>query len=123
MLLCISESYSQFCSILLTTRVWGAEKGLLLCLPDHFRVRSFVRPELLRSKSLSTGAASPLWVGSDQVSRAKAEPAIFAGIERHHQFTATLQALSLSHSHVVTTRLAVIVWSQLNTVRYWGQQF
>jgi hypothetical protein len=91
------------------------EKVLLLCLLDPFRARSFVCPELLRSKGLSTGAASPLWVLSHQASLSEAEPAIFAGMKRHYQFTATLQALSLSHSHVVTTSLAAFVWSQLNT--------
>jgi hypothetical protein len=37
------------------------------------------------------------------------EPAMFTGTERHHQFTATLQALSLSHSHVLPQ-----AWLQLS---------
>src|SRR5207249_5237304 len=89
----------QYCS---QARI-GCKKVLLLCLLDHFRANSFLCPELFRSKGLSTGAASPLWVWSHQASRAEAEPAIFAGMKRHHQFTATLQALSLSHIHVATT--------------------
>ncbi len=90
-------------------------------LLGHFRARPPVCPKLLCSKGLSTGAASPLCVWSHQVSRARAEPGIFAGTERHHQFTTACQALSLTHRHVVTTSLAAFVWSQLNTVRHLGR--
>ena len=74
----------------MTTRAALNPRVSMTCLLDHFRVGSFVCPELLSSKGLSTGVASPLRVLSHQGSLAKAEPAIFAGMERHHQFTAAL---------------------------------
>jgi len=76
------------------------------CLLDHFCAGSLVCAELLCSKGMSTGTASPLRVRSHQASRA--QPAIFAGTERHDQLATAFKALSLSHSHLVPAKVGSI---------------
>ena len=76
------------------------------CLLDHFCAGSLVCAELLCSKGMSTGTASPLCIRSHQASRA--QPAIFAGTERHDELATALKALSLSHSHLVPIKVESI---------------
>ena len=76
------------------------------CWLDHFRASSLVCAELLCSKGMPTGAASPLCIRSHQASHA--QPAIFAGAERHNQLATAFKALSLSHSHLVPAKLGFI---------------
>lgn len=80
--------------------VW---RWIALCLFDQFRTRALVGAKLLRSKCMSTGAASPLCVR-----RAGVEPSIFAGMKCHHQLTAAFEAMSSSHSDLDTTSLAAL---------------
>ena len=72
-----------------------------LCLCDHFRVRAFIDPQLLRTVRMPAGAASPIGIGSAWISWDRVHPAAFAGTKRHHQFTTALNALTLDHTPLV----------------------
>ncbi len=87
-----------------TANVQALKKGWrLLRLPDHVRMGTFAGAKLLGGEDQSTGAASPLRGRSPRVARARDEPRIFAGIERHRQFTAASEAHSLLHNYCVAT--------------------
>ena len=80
-----------------------------LGLPEYFWNRPLVFSKLGCSERLSTRAASPGCVCSQQFPRAWVDPRILAGAKRHHQFTTTPQAVSFCHVHVVTTSASAFV--------------
>ena len=104
--------------VLLEMSCLGLGGGVVgLSRRDHFRVGPPVDAQLLCTKGVSAGAASPICIGSGWISNTGVWTAIRARTECQYQLAPAINAISLNHTYIGTTMPGhvpeIIIWGPI----------